>query len=238
MIRTGLIVAALLFTGLAQAELEFPALRGRVVDSADMLSAATRQRVAALSAAHETATSNQVVVVTVPDLQGTTIEEFGYQLGRHWKIGQADVNNGVLLIVAKAERKIRIEVGYGLEGELTDAIASNIISTVITPAFKLTRFDEGVLDGTVAIIAALGGQYQMREPVGYEEKEIPAFWFLLAIVMLIWMSSGRGGGSGLLAGLLLGSMMGGGRGRGGGGFGGGFSGGGGSFGGGGASGSW
>jgi len=232
-------ILLLFFLGWSQlsfAAPDFPALRGRVVDTADMLSAKAEAQITALSEAHEKATSNQVVVVTLPDLGGYSIEEYGYQLGRHWKIGQKDKNNGVLLIIADAEHQMRIEVGYGLEGDLTDAVASNIISTVITPQFKLTRFDEGTVDGVVAIIAAIGGQYQMREPVGNQQKEVPAFWIFLVIAMLVWSGSSRGGGGGLLTGLLLGSLMGG---RGGGGSrGGSFSGGGGSFGGGGASGRW
>jgi len=216
---------------------DFPTLRGRVVDTADMLSASAEAQITALSEAHEKATTNQVVVVTLPDLGGYSIEEYGYQLGRHWQIGQKGKNNGVLLIIADAEHKMRIEVGYGLEGDLTDAVASNIIGTVITPQFKLTRFDEGTVDGVVAIIAAIGGQYQMREPAGNHEKEIPVFWVFLVIAMLIWSASSRGGGGGLMAGLLLGVLMGG-RGGGGSSRGGGFSGGGGGFGGGGASGGW
>lgn len=221
---------------------DFPELRGRVVDTADMLSAGAEAQITALAEAHETATTNQVVVVTLPDLGGYTIEEYGYQLGRHWQIGQKDKNNGVLLIVADAEHEMRIEVGYGLEGDLTDAVASNIIGTVITPRFKLARFDEGAVQGVVAIVAALGGQYQMREPAGTREKKVPGGWAFLVIAIIIWSSSSRGGGGGLMSGLLLGSLLGGRGGRSGyrgGSFGGGgFGGGGGSFGGGGASGGW
>src|SRR5690554_1153517 len=107
--------------------ISFPELTGRVVDNADMIDAATEQQLTQMLAAHEQNSTNQVVVVTVNDLQGTTIEDFGYQLGRTWGIGQKNADNGALLLVAKDERKVRIEVGYGLEGVLTDAISANII---------------------------------------------------------------------------------------------------------------
>jgi len=238
--RRGLL-CLLLSAGLwapAFAALEFPALTGRVVDRADMLSAAAERRITQLSAAHEEATGNQVVVATLPDLQGRSIEEFGYQLGRAWGIGQNDRNNGVLLLIAKAERKVRIEVGYGLEGELTDAIAGNIIATVITPRFKRAQFDEGVIEGTAAIIAALGGQYQIRTAPSQGSQTSP-LWKLLAFVIFFFILPAVFGRSRFLGAALLGSALGHGRGGRGGGFGGGgFSGGGGSFGGGGASGGW
>ena len=116
-----------LFIATAQA-LTFPALSGRVVDDGQMLDPATREQLTQTLQAHEKATGEQVVVVTVPNLQGTPIEDFGYQLGRAWGIGQKDKNNGALLIVARDDRKLRIEVGYGLEDRLTDAQASVIIN--------------------------------------------------------------------------------------------------------------
>ena len=126
LVCASLVCATLLWAQAAQAAPQFPVLTGRVVDQANMLTSAAEAQIAELSQAHEAATSNQVVVAVLPDLQGYSIEQFGYQLGRHWGIGQQDKNNGVLLLVAKAERKVRIEVGYGLEGVLTDAIAANI----------------------------------------------------------------------------------------------------------------
>jgi len=108
-------------------------------------------------AAHERASGEQVVVVTLPSLQGYTIEDFGYQLGRNWGIGQKGKNNGVLLIVAPRERKVRIEVGYGLEGELTDAICATIIQNYILPSLKRGDFNAGVLAGAKSILDVLGG---------------------------------------------------------------------------------
>jgi uncharacterized membrane protein YgcG len=229
-------------------------LTGRVVDGAHLLDAATASRVNAMLAGHEKATGQQVVVVTVPSLRGVPIEDFGYQLGRRWGIGQKGKDNGALLIVARDDRKVRIEVGYGLEGQLTDAISSAIINQIIVPAFRQGDFNRGILDGATAIIKVLGGDtdvVQPRRQVAAERAgptSIPVFAILLFIVIMVIsrMGGGRRRG-GLLPGIILGGIAGsrgrygGGGGFGGGGFGGGgggFSGGGGSFGGGGASGNW
>src|ERR1700736_726173 len=111
--------------------LSFPALTGRVVDEAGLLDAAARTALTESLAALEQKTTDQLVVVTLKSLQGTSIEDYGYQLGRRWQIGQKDKNNGVLLIVAPNERKVRIEVGYGLEGTLTDAVSRLLIANAI-----------------------------------------------------------------------------------------------------------
>jgi uncharacterized protein len=136
---------------------DFPVLTGRVVDEAGILSPATRGRLDDELARHERATGEQVVVVTLASLQGYSIEDFGYQLGRHWGIGQRGRDNGALLIVAPKERKTRIEVGYGLEDRLTDAQSRIIIEQVMLPAFRRGDFDAGVLDGTAAVLRVLGG---------------------------------------------------------------------------------
>ncbi len=235
-----LITLSLLFTLNAMAQPTFPPLSGRVVDKANLLSTSTERRLNKQLQAHENATSNQVVVVTLPNLQGYDIATFGYQLGRHWGIGQKDKNNGVLLIVAKKERRMRIEVGYGLEGILTDAISANIIQTIIRPAFKKGQFEKGIEAGTTAIIEALGGQYKMRNTRSQKGKS--AWVFLLFMILIVFFNMFRGGGGpGFGRGYRRGSYYGTGYGGGlGGSFGGGggFSGGGGGFGGGGASGGW
>src|ERR1043165_3478611 len=107
--------------------LTFPQLSGRVVDDANILDAATRQAVTDKLAAVEAKSGDQIVVVTLKSLQGTSIEDYGYQLGRHWGIGQKGTNNGAMLIVVPSERKVRVEVGYGLEGALTDAVSRPLI---------------------------------------------------------------------------------------------------------------
>jgi len=139
---------------------EYPKLDERVVDTAGLLSTSTREVLISELAAHERATSNQVVVVTLTSLQGYSIDDFGNQLGRHWGIGQEERDNGVLLIVAPNERKVRIEVGYGLEGVLTDALSHNIIQTVILPQFKKGDMPQGIINGTRAIMQALDGTFE------------------------------------------------------------------------------
>ncbi len=245
--RSALLVVALLAAACAYA-VDFPPLTGRVVDAADILSAATRADLNRELEAHERATGQQIVVATVPDLGGLPIEDYGYQLGRHWGIGNKERNDGALLIVAKAEHKVRIEVGYGLEGELTDAMASNIINTRIVPAFKRGDYDAGVRAGVEGIFAVLGGEVdssaQPRQaPV--KKLHVGIFWLIVLFIVMSGFGGRRGGGrgGGLARAIFWGSVlngMSGGRGRGGfgGGGGGGFGGGGGGFGGGGASGSW
>lgn len=224
----------LLVSALAAAQITFPALTGRVVDEANLIDAETEQALTTRLEAHERASGNQVVVVTVPNLQGVEIEDFGYQLGRTWGIGQKGEDNGALLIVAQAERKVRIEVGYGLEGELTDAISANIIHSIILPHFRQGRFNDGIEAGTYAMIEALGNEYQMREPVAKRERVHPVSLIFMIAIFILFPRLGA------LFGLAsLGRGRGGfGGGFGSGGFGGGFGGGGGGFGGGGASGGW
>ena len=236
----------LLCTAAAQAAPDFPELTGRVVDNAELLDTSTQTQLSSTLAAHEKATGEQVVVVTLPDLGGETIEQYGYQLGRAWGIGQEGEDNGALLIVALDERQVRIEVGYGLEGRLTDAQSSAIINQVITPAFRDGDFARGIVEGSQAMIQVLGGdplaQTRTQQRPERESNELggAGIWLtiLMFIVLMIVRGGGRGGRGGLLGGMLLGGALGGGGRSGGGLGGGGFSGGGGGFGGGGASGGW
>ncbi|WP_066684944.1 TPM domain-containing protein [Sphingomonas sp. CCH18-H6] len=142
----------------------FPTLTGRVVDAANLLDADQKARLSALSAEIEQASSRQFVVATVPSLQDYPIEEYGYRLGRAWKIGQGEANNGIILLIAPNERKVRIEVGYGLEPIMTDALASVIINQTILPRFKAGDLPGGILAGAEAI-----GE-QMRLPLEVAEQ--------------------------------------------------------------------
>lgn len=250
--RTGLwlILLILADTGLAQSVgtlPQLPPLSGRVIDRAGLLDRATEQRIAYQLAQHEQTTTNQVVVVTLPDLQGYTIERFSIELARAWQLGTDENDNGVLLLVALDERKVRIEVGYGLEGVLTDALSSRIINEVILPAFQQANLAQGIEQGTYAILSAIQGEYiaPVRNEAFAEDGRkglLPLLFFLFFFLVLPLLSS-RGGQhhhGGVLPGLILGGALGqqgGGLGRGGlgGGFGGGLGGG---FGGGGASGGW
>jgi uncharacterized protein len=245
-------VGSWLVPTLAWAAPEFPKLTGRVVDEAGLLSPEAEARISQQLEAYERASTNQVVVVTLPDLQGYPIEEYGYLLGRHWGIGQSAKNakkdpttgelkkdNGVLFIVAKSDRKMRIEVGYGLEGELTDAISSNIIHTVVRPEFRAGRFEPGIEKGTEAIVQALGGTYEMRrEPDKSRSGGSPSSLLsllgpLLVLLAFAMLGGGRRGGHRRGGVMIFPGGFGGGGYRGGG-----FGGGGGGFGGGGASGDW
>lgn len=240
-------------------KLTFPALTGRVVDEAGILDPATRQQLEQISAGLEQQTTDQLVVVTLANLRGREIEDYGYQLGRHWGIGQSGKagskqpkDNGVLLIVAPNERRVRVEVGYGAEGRLTDALSSVIINQSILPRFRAGDFAGGILRGSQDIAQVLGGDAQpfqeladRRADEAHDSIGIGGailffiIWFFIA--RLVSRGGGRGRGSSAAAALPFILMSGGHRGGGfgGGGFGGGgFRGGGGSFGGGGASGGW
>jgi len=165
-----------------QAAPKFPKLDERVVDTAELLSTSTREVLISELAAHERATSNQVVVVTLTSLQGYSINDFGNQLGRYWGIGQKERDNGVLLIIAPNERKVRIEVGYGLEGVLTDALSHNIIQTVILPQFKKDDMPQGVVSGARAIVQALNGTFEpLPEKKGNDPGGIAVMLFILLI---------------------------------------------------------
>lgn len=245
---TALLISLLLWAcaaaGQDGGEFQLPPLTGRVVDQAEMLNTQAEARLTQMLAGHEQATGEQVVVVTVPDLQGRSIEEYGVELGRTWGIGQRDEDTGALLIVARDDRRVRIEVGYGLEGRLTDAQSATIINSIITPAFRQGQFERGIVEGTEAMVQVLGGDpLQTATPRSAQQPDQPpgAIFILLFFVVMFLIGGGRGGrggrgrlGRAMLAGAMLGGM-----GRGGGGMGGGgFGGGGGGFGGGGASGGW
>jgi uncharacterized protein len=135
--------------------LTFPALTGRVVDDAGILDPATKADLERKLTDFETKTTGQLVVVTLKSLQGASIEDYGYQLGRYWGIGQKEKNTGALLIVAPNERKVRIEVGYGFEGTLTDAVSRLIIENSILPRFRANDFAGGINRGVDDIIQAV-----------------------------------------------------------------------------------
>jgi len=248
------------------AELSFPALAGRVVDQAGILDAAARSRLETKLQELESKTTTQLVVVTLRSLDGHDIADYGYQLGRHWGIGQKGKNNGAVLIVAPTERKVRIEVGYGLEGTLTDAVTRLIIDHAILPRFRASDFAGGIERGVDDIIQVLSGDADDFKRRAAERDSRPqggegiSLFAIVLIILVIWLFSylqraqqqqmagrrrSRWGpivGGGLPGGWSGGGWSSGGSGGGfsggGGDSGGGFSGGGGSFGGGGSSGSW
>lgn len=145
---------ALALGGTAAAQ-DFPALSGRVVDQADLLPPAEEAALAEKLAAFEARSQQQLVVATVTSLNGRDIAEFGVELGRAWGVGTAERNDGVLFLIAPEERRMRIEVGYGLEPVLTDALSGRIIRDVVTPRFKDGDFVGGINAGTDAIITQI-----------------------------------------------------------------------------------
>lgn len=252
--RAAFIILAL---GFAIAELAsapaFPPLAGRIVDQANILDTEVKSRLNAKLEELEVSTTNQFVIVTLQSLNGQDIAEYGYQLGRHWGIGRAGRNNGVLLIVAPSERKVRIEVGYGLEGSLTDAVTRLIIANSILPRFRIGDFSGGIQQGADDILKVLAGDAENFKKRAAERDSRPTsgeglssfsiVFIILAIWLFVFLRRARNRaliprrrsiwGWGIPTGGMAGSGWGtGGR------SGGGFSGGGGSFGGGGSSGSW
>ena len=252
-IRTTLALA-LLFIGAAPAIAtpSFPALTGRVVDNANVLSPDVREQLTEKLQALDGRTTRQLVVVTLPSLQGYDIADYGYQLGRSWGIGQKKQNNGVLFIIVPSERQVRIEVGYGLEPILTDALSEVILSERVLPKFRAGDTQGGIVDGTNAIIEQLTldapaakarvdeAEHQMQAPHVNPIVVLLIIFFVISMLGRIFRGTRSSGMMWALPFLLMRGGGGGfGGGFGGGGFGGGgFGGGGGSFGGGGASGRW
>ena len=141
-----------------------PKLSGRINDYAGLIDPATERQLDAALAQLEQTDSTQIVVLTVASLEGSSIEQFAIRVAEQWQPGQKGLDNGVILLVAKKERKIRIEVGYGLEGELTDLVAARIIRNRIVPEFKAGRFDQGIIVGVAAIVGAVRGEFTALDP--------------------------------------------------------------------------
>lgn len=245
----------------------FPKLTGRVVDQANLLNAAQEVDLSSKLDALEARTGRQLVVATVNSLEGRTVEDYGYRLGRTWGIGQEQKDDGVILLVAPNERKVRIETGYGARVFLTDAVSSVIIRESMLPRFKAGDFPGGIAAGADQIskmmeLPAAEAAKRAQEVGAAEAKRadsgvnpIPIFFIVIVFFVIIGSISRAAGGrryrrrGGINPWVVLwgldaisrsggGSGWGGGGGGWGGGGGGGFSGGGGSFGGGGASGGW
>lgn len=249
---TLLTVAGLLLSNPAAA-LDVPALTGRVVDLANVIEPADESRIAGKLEAYERASGNQFAVLTVPSLQGDALEDFSIRVVERWQLGKKGEDNGLLLLVVPAERKVRIEVGYGLEGSITDAMSARVIRGVIAPAFRAGNYAQGIESALDALIKAASGDVSLipapaqraeRGNDGTPNLFVPVFFGLFVLPWLLPFLLGRRGrrrGGGFF--VIGGGNFGGGGGFGssggfGGGGGGGFSGGGGDFGGGGSSGSW
>lgn len=245
---------ALMFTTPAYAEFAVPKLSGPVVDQAGMLSQSTEARLDAALRTLKKQGGTQLVVLTVPSLEGLSIEQASIQIVDQWKLGNEKEDDGVLLMIARDERKIRIEVGQGREGDLTDAYSKRIIDETMTPLFRAGEVDAGVTVGVfqiakrtnpdVNLTSILEGSATSRRTRGRSQRSSPMSTLMFVLISIVFglTRMGRFGyGGGYRRGgsyLLGGAALGGSRGFGGGGFGGGFGGGGGGFSGGGASGGW
>ncbi len=253
-VGTAVLLVTALLAAPTPAQEPIPANDGWVTDLAGFLSPQEEQALEQLMASYKAGSGNEIALLTVPDLGKRSLERFALETARAWGIGEEGKHNAALLFVAREERKVRIEVGRGLEGNLTDSISGRIIRNVITPRFKQARFYDGLREGVTAMHAAAGGDYSSI-PRGRGKRGSGSvslfylFFFAMVIINLLRGFRGRGGrggaSGGLLPWLLIGGLgMGGGRGRhssgwhggGSGGFGG--FGGGGGFSGGGASGGW
>lgn len=180
------VLLALTLCAVQALALDVPRLTGRVNDTAGMLSKEAVARLDAALADFERTDSTQLVVLTIPSLQGEPLEDYAVKVAQAWGIGQKGKDNGVLLLVSKGDRKVRIEVGYGLEGRLTDALTGRIIDHAIVPAFKAGRFDAGVEAGVAAIIEGARGEYQAApggdNASGHDDNAFFAL-FVLAVVL-------------------------------------------------------
>jgi uncharacterized protein len=245
------IVLILLATAIAAA-LDVPPLRGRVNDYAGVLGQDQSRSLESRLAQFEQETGHQVAVLTIPTLDGEDIEGFSIRVAENWKIGKKGFDNGVILVVAVKDRRLRLEVGYGLEGVLPDAIAKTIISDYIVPSFRAQDYAGGIIAGIEAVLKVIKNEplpesaRKKNSNQGSELNSIVMFAITLAVFALMafastanrrrnsmWTTRGRHRGPTIFGG--PGGFGGGGFG---GGSGGGFSGGGGGFGGGGASSSW
>jgi uncharacterized protein len=252
-IRTLIALAAVMLFGVSatatlHAAPAIPALTGPVVDEAGVLAPADRDKLEALSRAARGEQSGQGVqlqYLIVRSLDGEPIEDFSIHVAEAWKIGSRGKDNGILIVIAQEDRKVRIEVGGGLEGSLTDAQSGRIIRQTIAPAFRAGRYSDGLYDAGVQVLGAVGGlPHGIAAPSlgGPRPQGGSALGFVLGllVVIVLLVALSRRGGRGLFAALALGGLAGGRRGGGGWstGGGGGWGGGGGGFSGGGASGGW
>lgn len=169
--------------------INFPSLNSRVYDGANIFNENTKASIVETSESLEKKTSIQLVVASFDSLQGESIESFGYQLGRYWGIGQKKLNNGVILIFAPKEKMVRIEVGYGLEGELTDAVCSTIIHQQILPSYRENNLDQAAIKGVEAIVKILAhdADYKNFKPIKKNEsKEVQGYIIIFIILLALF----------------------------------------------------
>ena len=199
------VLALLLFVGAGNlAALEVPTLKGHVNDYAGMLSASSRRQLETVLTTFEQQESTQIVLLTVPSLEGDALENFSIRVAETWKIGQSGSDNGAILLISKKDRKIRIEVGYGLEGSLTDLKAGRIIRNVIAPRFKMGQFDQGILEGISAMMGTVKGEYEATDTAKKSSGKGQGIPFMVIALFFLLNGLGRANrGMGAVVGGIL-----------------------------------
>lgn len=203
-----LLLFNLVLTGNRFAEgMELPPLTARVNDYARILSGATEQQLESILATLEREESTQLAVLTITSLEGENLEEFSLKVAEGWRLGQKGRDNGALLLIAKNERKLRIEVGYGLEGSLTDLTSGRIIREIITPQFQSGNFDQGVIDGVRAMIGAVHGEFSTPDSAGSGPENPEDFGGIVTFLLFSFFIIGKIIGRHRLAAASLGAIV-------------------------------
>ncbi|MDH5415218.1 MAG: TPM domain-containing protein, partial [Flavobacteriaceae bacterium] len=185
------------FSGLAQADIPpKPTVQTSVYDDAKILSSFDKNALEQKLINYSDTTSTQIVVATVNTIQGENIALYAAEWAHQWGIGQAKEDNGVFILVAKDDRKLTIQTGYGVEHLLTDALSKRIIENIITPEFKQGNYYEGLDRGTGAIIEVLRGQYKDTRQRDSEGSGIPIWLIILFFIILMIILSNRNKGGG------------------------------------------
>ncbi len=203
------------FQVLPASALKVPQLQGRVNDYAHILSPATITQLNNALGYFEQKDSTQIVVLTIPTLAGDNLEDFSMRVAEQWKIGQKGKDNGAILLIAKKERKLRIEVGYGLEGKLTDLTSGRIIRNIILPWFKQGNFDQGVLEGVGAMMAAVKGEFSgkgVQRPRNHKANNLigsimPFAFFFMFLGVILNKKKIAAGTVGAIGSPLLGALF-------------------------------
>jgi len=200
-----LVLLPVTFSFPAAGQTDVPELKSRINDLAEMISPATENELESMLAGLERSDSTQIAILTVPSLNGEPVESYSLRVAEKWKIGQKGLDNGILFLVARDDRKMRIEVGYGLEGRLTDLLAGRILDTIVRPAFRAGDFDGGIRAGTGALVAAVRGEFKAEDLPEQKPKNNPGavlvfnlFIFAFLVALIGSSRSIRGGFAGAI----------------------------------------
>lgn len=214
--RTLVLVSLLILIASSVWALDVPALKGRVNDYGGMISPSAERMIEARLADFEQSESIQIVVLTIQSLKGDALEDFSIKVAESWKPGHKKIDSGALLLVSREDRKIRIEVGYGLEGKLTDLMAGRIIDDIITPEFRAGNFDSGIINGIDAMMSTVKGEFGpldipvgRRRPMGQRKggSLFPFFFILIFIGFLGTIKPFLGGVAGAVTLPIIGAFM-------------------------------